>query len=383
MTYGKRRVYHSRASRARGRNKAAGTLQRAWRNTKKGRKPSAVVRQTEANRKAIKNLKTSRELKCTSSVAAIAETNWSGCFIARPVPVDNYGLGMNSLSWQGNTTAHLPDTSPSSGISNPFYLPVWQQPVYIEQGDGENQRIGNEVKMHRMVCKLMITGGDSQENGGIFSKIVFPQKMHFFVLLDTAPPPENPTLNQAVPAYAVASIPGQTLTYNQNWGMPMQAYTTPGSYDPGLVPAFNTNLKSLVLSGSNPPGMHINSLTNVDLIHQSFWSRDNDGISKGDRFKLLKHRVFNFNQKPPASSNTADIFIDRTAKHTVEHTETIKIPYKFRFDSDTERLPGNQRIYLVFASDTPTIRNSGATQAENYIDSPTICTAVRTWFSDA
>jgi len=118
----------------------------------------------------------------------------------------------------------------------------------------------------------------------------------------------------------------------------------------------------------------------VDLVHQSFWSRDQDGISKGDRFKLLKHRVFKFYQKPPAAPETNHEGVRRS---TVEHTETIKIPYKFRFDSDSEVLPGNQRIYLVFASDTPTIRNQGTTPPQNYIDSPTICTHTRTWFSDA
>lgn len=356
-----------------------------WRKKARPKKRSAVVRQTEKNRRDINKLKKSRELKCTETTTATAANNYCGSSITRAQVVDNYGLGMNSLTWLTNTGTTLPDTSPSSGVSNRAYLPVWQQPFYLEQGESENERVGNEVKMHRMVVKLLITGGDSQMNGGTFEKIPFPQRMHFLVVLDTAPPAENPDLGDAAVEYVTQAIPGQLFTYNNNWGMPMQVPTTPGSMDPGLKPFLNTNLKSLLLSGANPPGIHNNSLTNVDLMHQSFWSRDQDGISKGDRFKLLRHRVFNFAQKPCAYNTAHPVTQETTGvkRSTVEHTETIKIPYRFRFDSDSEVLPGNKRIYLIFASDTPTIRNSGATAAENYIDSPTICTHTRTWFSDA
>jgi len=377
MPYGYRHRRRSAPKRRLHRRKAGVP---GWKRAKNPRKRSAVVRQTEQNRRAIKVLKKATELKCTETTTAKPQNNYCGSSITRATPVDNYGLGMNSLTWLTNTTAKLPDTSPSSGVSNPAYLPVWQQPFYVEQGDSENERIGNEVKMHRMVVKLMITGGDSQENAGIFAAIVMPQKMHFFVILDTAPPPENSDLGDPAVQYQVPCIPGQLFTYDANWGMPMQYDTSPGNQDSGLVPGLNTNLKSLLLSSANPPGIHTNSLTNVDLVHQSFWSRDQDGISKGDRFKLLKHRTFHFYQKPPAAPETNHEGVRRS---TVEHTETIKLPYRFRFDADSEVLPGNQRIYLVFASDTPTIRNSGATPPTNYIDSPTICTHTRTWFSDA
>lgn len=373
-----------RRGKYRKKRKSAGVS--GWKKKARPRKRSATVRQTEKNRRDIKNLKKTRELKCTATTVAVDSNNYSGSSIVQPQVVDNYGLGMNSLTWLTNTTAHLPDTSPTSGVSNRAYLPVWQQPFLLEQGDSENERIGNEVFMHRMVCKIMITGGDSQENGGIFSKMVFPQTMHLLVLLDTAPPPENPDIGDVACEYKVPCIPGQTFTYCNAWGMPHWPITAPGEMDSGLVPGLNSNLKSIMKCSANPPGIATNCLTNVDLMHQSFWSRDQDGISKGDRFKLLKHRKFNFHQKPPAWDAAHPTNTDNnegTKRSVVNHTETIKLPYKFRFDSDSEVLPGNQRIYLVFVSDTPTVRNSGASAPENYIDSPTVCTHTRTWFSDA
>ena len=56
------------------------------------------------------------------------------------------------------------------------------------------------------------------------------------------------------------------------------------------------NLKSLPNGSANPPGPHCGNDTDMNNVVQSYWSRDDDGIGKSDRFKLLKYKKFHVTQ---------------------------------------------------------------------------------------
>ena len=343
-----------------------------WKRKKKPR-TSALVRQTEQNRKEIKKLKHRPEIKFCGSTVATTKSSFCGHIMSQQV-VDAYGLAMDSTDWLGVTSNLLPATDYD------LYSPVAQMPIVTSQGTGEKQRIANEIKMRSLVIKGTIVGGQAQSNAGRYTGVQVKQTMHMFVVLDKSPSPANPSLTSSPfnPQYSPDCIPCQLFDYQTAW-MP----------DPNInsVPrrSLNSNLKSLPNGSANPPGPHCGNDTDMNNVVQSFWSRDDDGIGKSDRFKLLKYRKFNVLQQ--MAPNDADSKNAKTAHH---FTEVIKAPYTFEFASDKAVVPDNQRIYIFFCSNAPTKRatSSGGptptwTDPTDYVVPPKISTLCRLYFTDS
>lgn len=344
-----------------------------WKRKKKPR-TSALVRQTEANRKEIKKLKSRPEIKFCGSTTATAASNFCG-HIMQQQTADAYGLAMTSDSWLGVQGTLLPSTDYSD------YCPVWQMPIVVAQGTGEKQRIGNEIHMKSLVVKLSIVGGDAADNAGIYAGRQVKQTVHMFVILDKSPPSANPTLTSSpfAPVYAVDAIAGQLFDYSTAWMPPSTINGVPRR-------ACVTNLKSLPNSSANPAGAHTGNDTDQNNVVQSYWSRDDDGIGKSDRFKLLKYRKYSVTQQSQAGAADG-LQAYKTAHHT---TEVIKGNYKFEFKSDKSVIPDNQRLMLVFCSNTPTKRSTttgGPTPTwvdpTDYTVPPKISTLCRLYFTDS
>lgn len=343
---------------------------RGWKR-KKAPKSSALVRQTEQNRKEITKLKKLPEIKFCGSTTATAKSNFCG-HVMQQQEVDAYGLGMSSADWLGITQPRL------DSADTELYAPVWQMPIVVQQGVGEKQRIGNKIKMKSLIIKGTIVGGRAEDNAGIYTGVQVKQFVHMFVILDKNPVPENPTLTTVpfTPVYSIDATPGQTFSYGANWG--------PSASSLGTV-AFQTNLKSCPGNTANPPGLHCGNDSDMDNVTNSYWSRDNDGIGKSDRFKLLKHCKYRVLQQ--MQNNDADSKNSPTAHH---FTEVIKAPYVYEFSSDKNVTPDNQRLYLVFVSNAPTKRSTSSggptptwTDPTDYVMPPKVSTLTRLYFTDS
>lgn len=344
-----------------------------WKRKKKPR-TSALVRQTEANRKEIKKLKHRPEIKFCGSTNATTTSSFCGHIMSQQV-VDAYGLAMDSTDWLGVTSNTLPSADED------LYSPVAQMPIVCSQGTGEKQRIANEIKMRSLVIKGSIVGGDAADNAGIYSGRQVKQQVHMFVVLDKSPSPANPTLTSTPfnPVYSPDCIPCQLFDYSTTW-MP----------NPNIngVPrrSLSSNLKSLPNASANPPGPHCGNDTDMNNVTQSYWSRDDDGIGKSDRFKLLKYKTYHLVQQSQAGAADG-LQAYKTAAH---FTEVIKAPYTFEFSNDKSVVPDNQRIYIFFCSNCPTKRSTSTTgptpvwtDPTDYCVPPKVSTLCRLYFTDS
>ena len=345
-----------------------GSLRKDFAKAKRGKKASATVRQTEANRRAIKELKGDQETKFAQLYNASIDTNYCGYTLLR-TPIDNMGYPQTSKDYvtlaTGTGGQYLPDKQ---------YQPVWVCPQVLQQGVTQSTRVGNEVTMKSLVIKGQVVGGEASLNGGDFANLTMKQTMHMYVILDTAPQPENTTLALTPSTFQTQAIAGQNFNFPSNWN-PLIPAGTSLAQNRGLA----DNLKSVLLVTANPPGPNTGSLAQKSLLALSFWSTDNDGISKGDRFKLLLHKKYSVNQLPPANAQTNAFHIENTKSFT----EYIKAPYKFKYATDKNMLPDNQRIYICFISETPTCRNSGANPPLNYVMPPTVTMISKLNFIDS
>lgn len=153
MPYKKRR----RWSMKKRRSSAAGSIQSAWRKRKR-RKVSLNARTTLANRRAIKTLKRSPEVKDLMNIQANSPNGYKGQYF-RPVQVDNLGLDLNGV-------------------------PVVMKPFRgMVQGAGGSDRIGNFVKHRRTTFKFYI-----EAPSALIAPIVEEYNVVTVIIcLDTAP----------------------------------------------------------------------------------------------------------------------------------------------------------------------------------------------------
>lgn len=125
MPYKKRRRWSMKK-----RGGAARSIQSAWRRRKR-RKVGLNTRTTLANRRAIKTLKRSPEVKNLMVIQGNSPNGYKGQYF-RPVQVDNLGLDLNGV-------------------------PVVMKPFHgMVQGAGGSDRIGNFVKHRRTTFKFYI-----------------------------------------------------------------------------------------------------------------------------------------------------------------------------------------------------------------------------------
>ena len=367
MPYGKRYSRRKRGVRR------SSNLRRAWKAKRRPRKASALVRQTEANRKNIKKLKSHIETKRADAFGASLSGNWCGQVLAKAVPVDNYGMSQSSQDY-----VTLSTQTPNTYLPKERYSPLWQMPIVVRQGDGEHERIGNQISMKNLVIKGQMQGGFSDQNAGIYKGLAIPQTLHMYVILDTAPVPENSTLAGQSPfTWDQYAMPGQTFSFANNWNPLLPAgFSIPQVRN--LQP-----LKNLILGTANPPGLATCRGTK-DLLNLSYWSTDESGIGKDNRYRLIKHFKYQCTQHPPSSAIGANVQNKTDVKKfTRDFSETIKLPYKFTFASDENIVPNNQQLFLVFVSETPTCRNSGAVAPTDFVMPPAVTTHCRLNFTSA
>lgn len=343
-------------------------LKAAWKRKRKPRKASALVRQTEQNRKAIKELKESRELKYARTGVAKSANNFIGQILVKQ-KVDNYGLTQDSQTWVANAGQQY-----LSAALAALYQPLWVCPTVITMGQGvlASQRIGDDVTMVSLNIKGTMTGGASIDNGGIYKGMPHKQTLHMYVLLDKNPNPEN-TSNPAI--YDIKFTPGQTFNYQSQWNDSL-----PAGFSTADFRGITDHLKSVTNGDKMPSGLPTTNASR-DLLNQSYWSKDEGGISEKDRFKVLKHFKYSCNQQRaetgtgagPTGQTINTLPADRDQR---DFSETIKGNYKFHFANSKTTKPDNQCIHLVFVSETPTVRYSvddGVGHApENFVTAPSV-----------
>lgn len=347
-------------------NRKKSSLKSAWKRKKTGKKPSALVRQTEANRKAIKELKSRPEIKYERNLVAQPTNGYIGQVLPLTT-IDNYGLPQDSLDW----ATLNPFGSSLTNINK--YVPLWVCPTVCgPQGVTAGQRIGNDVRMKSLNIKGAVVAGGSFANGGDYQGLPFKQCVHMFVLLDSSPPPENTTNSVSLP-----SIPAQFFQYESTWNNLLGLATGQAvGNQPSITSVKGTRdfLKFAAYGAKNPAGLATQP-TNKDLVKLSYWTKDEGGIGKDDRFKLLKHRKFYVTQQQQGpnvpTSNAATIPASRNIVH---FSETIKGNYKFHYPKNSSYLSDNQCIWVAFVSTTPTVRFGTTTGVppSDYISAPRV-----------
>jgi len=347
-----------------------------WKSKRKPKKKSALVRQTEQNRKAIKELKETREVKYERQMVATKGNNFNGQILVSQ-QVDNFGLAMDSETWVANGGQQYLQPAYLSS-----YQPLWVCPTGIDaQGVTAGTRIGDDVTMRSLVIKGTMIGGKSQNNGGIYAATPQKQTLHMYVVLDKSPVGEN---TSSPPVFNVSCSPAQTFTYQPAWNN-----TLPAGQSTTTFRQLGQHLKSMINGSKNPSGLPT-TLAQKDLLNLSYWSKDEGGISELDRFKILKHCKYHCDQQSPEAGTgapPAGIPTVRPQKSQRDFSETIKGNYKFSFPNSTASLPDNQRIYLVFVSETPTVRyntNSGiGNPPDNYVTAPRVTLTCSFNYTDA
>lgn len=351
------------------RRRAAGTLQRAWRRKFRRKKGSVVVRQTLANKRAIKVLKKAPEIKRSDSYRATPSTNFCGQILSQ-TKVDNYGLAQSTNIW--NTTA--------TGATLPvpeLYQPVAMCPLITQQGVQQvSQRIGNDVKMKSLICKVRVYGGDADLNSGRWDNVPVMQKVRMMVLLDTKPVPANTTLNTPTPAWQYSAMGFQFFRYGNTWN-PLLPAGTSISQNPGL----NESLYDIAVPTANPPGLSTDAVGLMQrfLPAQAFRSEEE---LDAKRFKVLKVKDFSVSQMGVVSPTATDID-NRPLNSVKTHTYVNKSPYKFTYAGSKSVLPDNHRIYICFFSDCPTRRGTTTAPVTDYLDPPSVSVSARFNYTDS
>lgn len=162
-----------------------------WRKNRKrryGKKRTGVKKQVERNKRAIDRLEDEVETKYLTAALAQGPKNYCG---------QNYIIGGVDALGNYNQLGGLEKYNPSQTGSVPAsynWQPACFQPLYCKQGVGEQQRIGEYIKMKWLNLKGTISAWSAQSNGtntqtsvnyALKSTI---QRVKMVVVLDKAPP---------------------------------------------------------------------------------------------------------------------------------------------------------------------------------------------------
>lgn len=363
--YRRRRNYKSRAG-------AASTLQAAWRRKMRRKRGSVNQRQTIANARAIKKLKSRPEVKRTGIFNGSAKTNYYSTILPETF-VDNYGMALNTPLWNA--------LAPGAFQPIELYQPVAMMPILTLQSTKEvGGRIGNDIRMKNLILKVTVRGQPSDKNGGIWNGASFNQQVRMMVVLDKDPSPVNTTLTLPPTSWAFepTAVPCQVFDLAPNWNDTL-ASGFPSLTSATQAPQLSDVLYSLYEETANPPGLASSAagLATRDLVDESF--RNTDTLDK-KRFKVLQVHKINVRQ---LLSEAAANEVTPCSRAVVSKTVVIKQPYHFHFDNDRSIAPSNQRIYVFFMSDTPTQRgNSGTGLIADFVIPPTVSVNARMNYTD-
>lgn len=330
MPYGRRPSRPSRRRRSRSyrHTGAATTLQRAWRAHTRKKKGGLVTRTALSNRKAIKKLKSTPEVKYLTKGVAQESNNWTGqSLIAYP---DCIGFN-NQLNGLSIIAPGTQGTAPAAFN----FKPIVMRPCYCEQGVEEGQRISEYIDMKWINIKGSVTAFSSESNGSAPNGTSYAargtkQTVRIVVVLDTSPRYWDPTST----SFQVDSNPG----YLFNMSNLTSAY--------GANPITNVDSNMFLRNGPKSPFGAVGADSSVDPWSTSYW--ENDYVQskkfKKKRFKVLKVLTVKVQQPSYASANPSSDALSSRRNFSC----TLKLPYKFQYRDSNKRLPCNQEI-LVFA----------------------------------
>lgn len=295
------------------------------------KKHKALSKQVKSNKRAIDKLEDAQETKYLTAQLALGPQNYCG---------QNYVIGGVDAIGNYNQLGGLDKYNPSLTGSVPVsynWQPACFQPLRCTQGVGEQQRVGEYIKMKWLNLKGTISAWNADCNGTNaqtnfdYSTSTRSQRVKMIVVLDKAPP--------------VMNLASQT------------------AWNAGLVPCTLFNNKLPAYYGTNPyAGMNkpylreAANLTGVDMANadgtntpwnRGYWNDDYVTLSDKEerRFKILK--VVNF--KPVQQELPGEVNDLPSKRH---FSVTIKAPYKFQYNSNTQQMPTNQNILVFFCSDS-------------------------------
>lgn len=307
---------------------AASTLQRAWRARARRRKGGLVARTALANRKSIRAINRKIETKYVTSNVAGPTNNYTGQLLNTDVDC----LGMpNQLAGVNLLEPNTPGTINPVWSSNIVCL----RPICIDNGIGEQQRIGEDIHMTWLNIKGSVSAYPSTLNGTSnnatnWAGRAAKQKVRITVVLDTAPVGFTPSVP---PAYQPKYQPG----YLYNLGGALATY-------PALPATLTKPNKEYLRGLAKQPFGSMAADATVDPWSQSYY--ENDFVqsrhgNKSARFKVLRTMVLTVDQ--PISS--------QSGSSRKNFSMTIKAPFRFHFGKSTDTTPDNHEILVFFNSD--------------------------------
>lgn len=355
MPYARKYKRTARGRRFFRRREATTTIQRAWRARQRRRRGGLVARTALANRKSIKRINRKIETKYASRHVCLDTNNYTGQQLTVAgldccgFPNQLAGVNMFNAMTQGTIN---PNWSSNS---------VVMRPICVENGIGEQQRVGEDITMAWLNIKGSVSAYSSGINGVSNVNAVSwadkprKQKVRLVVVLDTQPVGWTPVGGGGAQVYQPVYQPGYLIN---NTGAIANFPALPLT----LTAKNKEYLRGLSKAPFGAPGAD----TTVDPWSQSYYENNFVQSTHGNktaRFKVLKTLTLEVTQ--PYLGGMADV----TGQSRKNFSMTIKAPYRFHFPSDTATLPDNQEILVFMMSDVK------MTSPTNHTDiTPPICT---------
>lgn len=353
MPFRRKRRYRKRKS-AHG---YASTIQRAWRRRRRRRKGGLVSRTALSNRRAIKKIRSSREVKYATAKQATLTNNFVGQHaIFSPDVFGFNNQGLVTPTWSGGSMTVPPV---------PVAANVWKccnlKPLCIEQGSGSDEREGEYVQLRWLNIKGTASSYNSRYNGTgptsgyDYKNMPQRQRVRLVVVLDTAPEikrtptawdytKQNCTLfNMKNPSAVLPTIPvGADFTTFLRDGPKCGdggAQRGDGTYDPFPTTYWENN-----------------------------YCQSKSAKTAKNRFKVLK--VLQLGEMRQPAAQQGDDAGDIPAVRNFSFT--LKAPYKLHFANDLDDCPNNQQIYIMVQSTTLPAKSAINDIQVNYIRAPKV-----------
>lgn len=357
MPYARKYKRTTRGRRFFRRRNAAKTLQGAWRNYKRRKRGGLVTRTALSNRRAIKQIKSSREVKYATAKQAGLTNNFVGQHVIFSPDVFGFNnQGMVTPTWTGGAMTVPPV---------PLGANVWKccnlKPLCIPQGDGSGEREGEYVQLRWINIKGTASSYNARYNGTgptsgyDYKNMPQRQRVRIVIVLDTAPEikrtptawdygKQNCTLfNMKNPSGVLPGIPvgADFTTYLRNGPKCGEggAQRGDGTYDPWPTSYWENN-----------------------------YCQSKSAKTAKNRFKVLK--VLQLGEMRQPAAQQGDDAGDVPAVRNFSYT--LKAPYKLHFANDLDDCPNNQQIYVMVQSTTLPAKTGENDIQVNYIRSPKV-----------
>lgn len=297
----------------------------------KSKKRKNLKKTVEKNKRAIKRIEDGIETKYLTAEVANGNSNYCG---------QNYTIGGVDAIGNYNQLGGLEKYNPAQQGTPPNsynWQPACFQPLRCTQGTGEQQRVGEYIKMKWLNLKGTISAWNANSNG-VNSSTNFDyttssriQRVKMIVVLDKAPPTLN-LVSQT--AYNFGLVP--CTLFNNKFPQYYGVNPFPATKPPFLRDAANLVGDDMAnADGTNTPW------------NRGYWTNDDVTLSKQEerRFKIVK--VVNF--KPIQQDLPGEVNTHPSKRH---FSVTLRLPYKFQYKSNSQQMPTNQNLLVFFCSDS-------------------------------